>query len=304
MNRDSRYAAGALILLSFAWGYNWVLMKEALEYAGPFDFAAWRTGIGAGVLFLILLMQRRLRWPTKFGGLAILGLFQIAAFTALTMLALVNGDPGKISVLVYTMPVWAMVFAWRLLGQKPTHVHALATSAALVGVVCMARPWQAGLSYSSVLYALGGAATWGFSSVYATRLRHTGVDALSMTAWSMAVGGGILIALACLVPSAPVRWTPYFVFILLYNAVLATALAWLLWTYVLDRLSIVAASLGVLAVPLVGSLSSAIQLGERFSPIEVAGMGTILLSIGAVYRRAGMSEGPKFKSRVNQRRDQ
>lgn len=304
MNRDGRYAAGALVFLSFAWGYNWVLMKEALEYAGPFDFAAWRTGIGAGTLFLILLMRRRLRRPAKLRGLAILGMFQIAAFTALTMLALVNGDPGKMSVLVYTMPVWAMVFAWGLLGQKPTHVHAMATGAALVGIVCMAQPWQPGLSYSGLLYALGGAAAWGFSSVYASQLRHAGVDVLSMTAWSLAVGGVILVAVACLVPSAPVRWDPYFVFILLYNAVLATAVAWLLWAYVLDRLSIMAASLSVLAVPLIGSLSSAARLGERFSSSEMVGMGTILLSIGVVYWKAGMSDGQRFRSRVNQRRDQ
>ena len=33
----------ALIVLSLIWGYNWVVMKEALWYAGPFEFAALRT---------------------------------------------------------------------------------------------------------------------------------------------------------------------------------------------------------------------------------------------------------------------
>ena len=273
--------------LNFAWGCNWVLMKEALRYSAPFDFAAWRTGIGAATLFLILIAQRRLRWPVHFRGLAVLGLFQMAIFTAVTMLALVTGEPGKVSILVYTMPVWAMVFAWLLLGQKPRGAHLAASAAAFVGILCMAQPWRNGVGSSSVLYSIAGAAAWGFSSVYVTRLRDTGLDVLSITAWSMAIGSAILAATACLVPSAGIRWDTYFAFILFYNAVIAMAVAWVLWAYVLGRLSIMAASLSVLAVPLIGSLFSALQLGERFSPIELVGMGTILLSISSVLWRPG-----------------
>ena len=304
LNRGRGSAVVALVFLSLIWGYNWVLMKEALKYASPFDFAAWRTGIGAATLFLILLAQGRLRWPAHFHGLAILGLFQIAIFTAITMMALVTGDPGKISILVYTMPVWSMAFAWRLLGQKPRRAHLLATAAALFGILCMAQPWRTGIVSLSAVYALGGAAAWGFSSVYSIRLRQTGLDMLSITAWSMGIGSAILVIVAYFVPSPAVRWDSYFAFILFYNAVLAMAVAWLLWIYVLDRLSIMAASLSVLAVPLIGTLSSAIQLGERFSSIEMVGMGTILLSISVVYWQGGKRGDTKLKTRidVNQRR--
>jgi drug/metabolite transporter (DMT)-like permease len=282
MNHHRGWAVAALAFLALVWGYNWVLMKEALEYSGPLDFAAWRTGIGAATLFLILLAQGRLRRPAHFRGLAILGLFQIAIFNAITMLALVSGDPGKTSILVYTMPVWSMIFTWRMLGQKPRPAHWFASAAAFLGIVCMAQPWRTGIG-SSALYALGGAAAWGFGSVYSTRLRRSGLDNLSMTAWSMGFGGAILVIAACFMPSPAVRWDSRFAFILFYNAVLAMALAWMLWTYVLERLSIMAASFGVLAVPLVGSLSSALQLGERFSPIELVGMCAILLGISTVY---------------------
>lgn len=281
------YAVAALVFLSLTWGYNWVLMKEALGYSAPFDFAAWRTALGAATLLLLLAARRRLRWPCSVWGLVVLGFFQIGIFTAATMLALVAGDPGKTSILVYTMPVWAMVFAWLMLGQKPRRPHLLATAAAFVGILCMAQPWEAAVSSSSVVYALAGAAAWGFSSVYLTRLRDTGLDALSITAWSMAFGGAMLAAAALIIPSTPTRWDAYFVAVLFYNSVITMALAWLLWTFVLDHLSIMTASLGVLAVPLVGSLSSALQLGERFSWIEMLGMGAILASVSSVYWRPG-----------------
>lgn len=294
INRHRGYAVASLVFLSLVWGYNWVLMKEALKYADPFHFAAWRTAIGAAALFLILLVQRRLQWPAKFCGLAILGLFQIAIFTVATMMALVGGEPGKISVLVYTMPVWSMLFAWLLLGQRPHRIHLLASASASFGVLLMAQPWQAGTTMSSAFYALGGAAAWGFSVVYASRLREAGLDNLSMTAWSMGLGSAILVIVACFIPFRNVRWDSYFAFILFYNSVLAMAVAWVLWTYVLDRLSIMAASLGVLAVPLVGSLSSATQLGERFSPIELVGMGGILLGILVVYWQGGRARNSEF----------
>src|SRR5512136_1547032 len=49
-----RRAILALILMSFIWGYNWVLVKEAMRYAPPFDFSAIRT-IGGGILLLGVL---------------------------------------------------------------------------------------------------------------------------------------------------------------------------------------------------------------------------------------------------------
>ncbi len=304
LKRDRAYAVAALVFLSLVWGYNWVLMKEALKYAGPFDFAAWRTGIGAGTLFLILLAQRRLRRPSHMTGLAVLGLFQIAIFTAVTMLALVAGDPGKTAILVYTMPVWSMFFAWWLLRQKPPLALLLATAAAFLGVLCIAQPWRAGVSTSSVWYAMSGAAAWGFSSVYSTRLRQTGLDALTITAWSMATGSAMLAVVAQFVPAQPMRWDTYFAIILFYNAVLAMALAWFLWLYVLDHISTMAASLGALAVPLIGSLASAIQLGERYAPVELIGMGVIFVSISSVYLRSFKAREPGRLGRTvpNERR--
>lgn len=283
MHRPIACAAAALVGLSLIWGYNWVLMKQALQYAEPFHFAAYRTALGAATLFAILQMRGRLRRPARIGGLAILGFFQIAVFTVVTMLALVSGDPGKVSILVYTMPVWSMLFAWLLLRHKPHRVHLLATATAFVGIVCLAQPWRGGGATWSVAYALAGAAAWGFSTVHVARLREAGLDSLSMTAWSMGLGAVMLVIAAFFVPSVPLRWDAYFALILFYNAVIAMAMAWLLWAFVLERLSIMAASLGVLAVPLVGSASSALQLGERFSAAELAGMAAILLGISAVY---------------------
>ena len=42
----------ALMFLCLIWGYNWVVMKNALHFSGPYDFAALRTILGALCLLL------------------------------------------------------------------------------------------------------------------------------------------------------------------------------------------------------------------------------------------------------------
>ena len=49
----------ALMLLCLIWGYNWVVMKNALHFAAPFDFAALRTVLGALCLFIVMLILKK-----------------------------------------------------------------------------------------------------------------------------------------------------------------------------------------------------------------------------------------------------
>ena len=50
----NRNAVLVLALLSIIWSYNWVVMKQVLQWSGPFEFAAWRSALGALVLVGLL----------------------------------------------------------------------------------------------------------------------------------------------------------------------------------------------------------------------------------------------------------
>ena len=54
-----RLALLALAVLSLIWGYNWVVMKQVIQYVDPFDFSAIRTVFGAATLFLVLAVLRK-----------------------------------------------------------------------------------------------------------------------------------------------------------------------------------------------------------------------------------------------------
>jgi drug/metabolite transporter (DMT)-like permease len=42
----------------------------------------------------------------------------VSGFTILQTSALVEGGPGKTSVLIFTMPIWTLLMSWPLLGER------------------------------------------------------------------------------------------------------------------------------------------------------------------------------------------
>ena len=81
----------ALFLLTLIWGYNWVVMKLAVQYASPFQFAALRTFLGAIMLFIVLFLTKRPLALKEFPTMLALGLLQTCGFTGLLIWALVSG---------------------------------------------------------------------------------------------------------------------------------------------------------------------------------------------------------------------
>lgn len=271
-------AAAALAVLSLVWGYNWVVSKRALDYAGALDFAALRTLLAALSLFAVLALLRRPLALKDVRGATVLGLLQTTGFISLTLFALVAGGAGRTAVLVYTMPAWVILFARVVVHEHVTANQRAALALALAGLALMFGVLPHGAALVSMLLALGAGALWAAATLYAKRLQAgRGMDVLTLTAWQMLLGGIPLALLALAWPGPAIQRSPYFVFALLYNALLGGALAWSLWLFALARLPAGVASLGTLATPAIGVLSAWLELGEVPTASEAAGM----LLIGA-----------------------
>ncbi len=276
--RPAQLAMIALLLMSLIWGYNWVVMKQVIQYVDPFDFSAIRTLLGAVTLFTVLVVLRRPMPLVAAPQVMLLGILQTGAFTALIQWALVAGGAGKTAVLVYTMPFWVIPLAWWLLGERIRGAQWVALALAACGLLMVLEPWAMGGSVLSNTLGVGAGLTWAMSAVVAKRMRRDhDFDLLSLTAWQMLFGAIALCVVALMVPSRPIDPTPYFFGALAFNAVLATGLAWLLWLYVLNNLSAGMAGLSALGIPMIGALAGWIELGEVPTPYELGGM----LLIGA-----------------------
>ena len=287
----------ALVALSLIWGYTWVLAKQGLAYAPPFAFAAERCVGGALSLFLVLkLLGRRMRLVAPWETLAI-GLAQVTGFMAFQTWALVEGGPGKTAVLIFTMPIWTLLMAWPMLGERIRGPQWLAAGSTLAGLMLIVEPWDMHTSLLSKFLGIMAALSWAIGTILIKRLRSRHeVDLLSLTAWQMVLGAAALVILAVAVPERPTAWTVPYMGILAFMSIASTALCWWLWIYILDRVPAWEASLSVLGTPVVAILSSRLLLGEAFKATEISGIlligsGLALLSLlGWMASRRSLSD--------------
>ena len=278
-----RGAVLALVGTILLWGYSWIVMKQVLAYAGPFDFAALRYLIGAAILFAALKLSGQSLRPPPLLPMILIGLCQTAAFQGLEQWALVSGGAGHVALLAYTMPFWAVLLAWLLLGDKPTGRHWAGLALAAIGLLCIIAPWHSLGSALSTTLAVAGGIAWAAGTVLSKRMFQTHAPSvLNLTAWQMLVGGVALGIVALAVPQRSIEWNWPFIGGLAYSAVLGSSLAWWLWSIVLKRLPTTVASVSSLGVPIVSVLLAWLILHEQPSAMEWVGIVFVLLGLVSV----------------------
>jgi drug/metabolite transporter (DMT)-like permease len=265
-----------MVAMVVIWGYSWVVMKIALRHAHPFDFAAVRVGIGCVLLFALVKARGRGLALPSYRMAVMLGLLQVGLFVALSHFALLYAGPGKTSVLVFTMPFWMIVFAHFIIHERMRGAQWIAVALAFAGLVLIVAPWEL-TSLTGSLLAVSAGAVWAITAVLSKKWPTAAGDPLLFTAWQLLFGCVALTVLALVHPHAPIEWSAEFIWTLLFSSVLATAIGWWLWTYVLATMPAGIAGLNSLGIPVIAVLASALQLGERPPPLELAGM----LAIGA-----------------------
>jgi drug/metabolite transporter (DMT)-like permease len=284
----SRPALVALAVLTLVWGYNWIVMKQALRFSGPFEFSALRYVLGSGVLFLALLLRRVPLKPPPLGPTILIGLSQTLVFQALVQWALVGGGAGKTALLAYTMPFWVVLINRLAFSERPPPRVWLSLAIAAAGLVLVLAPWRDGGDFASALTAIAGGIGWAVGVVASKRLfQRQRINALSLTAWQMLVGSIGLVAVALAVPERGIEWTGWFWAALAYNAILSSGLAWLLWSWIVEHLPAHIAGLSSLAVPVAGIGFAWLQLGERPSPTDAGGIVLILAALALATLRFG-----------------
>jgi len=289
----------ALAAQSLFLGYNWVVMKIGLQYSAPWPFTALRTTLGAVALFMVLVILRRPVRPHRPLATMLLGLLQTTGMIGLLMWALETGAAGRVSALVYTMPFWTLILGWVFLGERMKGLHWWAAGLSLAGLALVLDPLHLGGSVLSKALAVAAGVSWAASAIVARWINKQGpVDVINLTAWQMLYGSLPLILIAVLVPAEPIEWSGEFIAALAYNVIPATAVSWVLWLFILRVLPAGVAGISTLATPVIGIVSAALQLGERVSPFEAAGMACILSALfvlvvpGLPWRRVRSPRAP------------
>ena len=277
----------ALVALTLIWSSNWIVMKLAMLYSGPFEFSALRYAGGTAALFLVLRLRGENLAPPPLVPTLVIGLAQTTGFTALAQWALVQGGAGKTALLVYTMPFWTVLLAWAWLRERLRAAQIASLVLAAFGLLLIMQPWKAHVDLRSAGLAVAGGVSWAIGTVAAKRLfvrQGTVLSPLRLTAWQMLTGTAFLIALAWFVPERPVSWAPGFIAALAFNIVLASGVAWTLWLVVVQRLPAGIAGLSSLAIPVTGVLLAWGLLGERPDAAEGVGIAVVAAALALLLR--------------------
>lgn len=282
--RSQKLAVVALAVMSLVWGYNWVIMKEALRYCDPFDFAAIRTFFGSLLLFIILAIRGKSLRPKEVPLTILLGLLTTTGCIGVSTWALEFSGAGKTAVLVYTMPFWLLFMAWPILGERIRGIQWAAAASTFIGLIAILEPWaMRGSLFGNFLGIVSGI-FWAASAVVTKilRQRSADLDLVSITAWQLMFGAVPLVLIALYVSARPIEWTPFFAGAVAYNIIFTNAVALLLWFYSLHALPAGIAGMGTLATPVIGVAAASLQLGEIPSPLEATGMILILAGLALV----------------------
>lgn len=277
----------ALIFLWAAWGYNFLVIKLTLPYIGPFQFALIRTWLSFIALALWLSYLGRLQFPRKNTVLiALLGLLQTGGFTGFTYLALVSGGAGKIALLSFTNPLWASLFAFYLLKERPHLLHWLAVSLAFIGILLFVQWTAGGTSFISSLYALCAGVSLGASSVVLKKLHLRGeTDLIHITTWQLLIGSLPLLVCVLVFSEIPIVINKMLAFGIAYN-IISTAAGWPLWAYILKKMSAGVANMNTLVIPIIGLSAGWFHLNESFTDREILGMILIFVALVLIWGKS------------------
>ena len=191
----SRIAPVGLLLLaitSVGWGLNWPVMKFLLTEMPPLTARGF-TGLVGGALLAMLALARgeSLRVPRgQWGHLAVLSLLNVTGWMALMGLALLWLPGGEAAVIAYTMPVWASVLAWLILGERLSVQRIVAMLMAFAGIAALmggdgiagSQPKAPGIAL-----ALLGAFGFALGTVLAKRYVIT-LPLIASSAWQIGLG--------------------------------------------------------------------------------------------------------------------
>ena len=152
----------------------------------------------------------------------------------------------------------------------------------IIGLLILTNVEQTGNTWAIGL-GLGAAFVWAISSLI-VKGKLAGCDMVQYTAWQMVCGAVIMWAYCIFVPQAQVTWTPIGIVMMVYSGLVASALAFLLWNYLLVHMEAGKASIAVMAIPAIGVLCGVVFLHEPMTWAIFIGMIILFAGIILVLR--------------------
>jgi len=277
-----------VLFTACSWGASWPQTKFLLGELPPFTMRALCGGCGCVFAFAVAAARREdLRPPrAQWGRLFLFAMLNYGAYIVFSTEAQVYLPSSEAIVLTYTLPIWASLLAWPLLGERPSWrqyaalVLAIGGVALLVGVGSAEMRWE---QMPGVAMALAGSMLFGLGTVLAKRTPMALPPATSV-AWQVALGTAVLLVLAVFETADWSRVTPAGWACVAYVATVPMTVAYLAWFRALRLVPASVAATTVLVSPMVGVLGGTLVLGETLGPRQIVALGLTLAGVALAAR--------------------
>ncbi|MDN3919556.1 EamA family transporter [Roseateles violae] len=287
MSRGDALRLAAVILI---WGLNFVVMKLGLQGLSPFVMGGLRFCVAA----LPLLLVRPPRLPWRY--LLAYGLAQgLGQFGLLFMGLQLGMTAGMASVVMQTQAFFTLLLAMPLLHERTRPAQWLGLTVALAGLIAIASAHGQGpgqMSLIGFVLTLGAALMWAVSNLVGRlAARVADYEPFNFIVWTSLVPIGPFFALALWQQGAGevgaqiLQIDARGAAAVLYLGLLATLLAYSLWTRLLKRHPAGRVVPWSLLVPVVGLWAAAAAFGER--PLPLQWLGTAAVLAGLLINQAG-----------------
>ncbi len=283
-----RWIGLALCASVLALGLNWPVMKAGLAHVPPLWMVSLRFTLSAPVIAVLVLVMMR-RGPRYHRGdlPVILGvaLLQFAGQMGLATFALGFVPAGTASILLYTTPLWLLLFDRFVAGQRLGGLRVLQTVLSATG--CATILMSSGMT--GVWWPLGLILI--ASMLWATAMRLIQAHAwqgsvLDALFWQFLLAGAVtaVVAWALEGPFRAAYMLPPALWFMAFTGPVASGMGFGLMVALGRRLPPQRIALFSTATPLIGFVSSTLILGEPLQPLVMVGGALMLgaLALSAV----------------------
>lgn len=283
----SRRQLAGLVLLTLMWGFNWPITKLSLRELAPLYFRSMTMALGALGLWLFFRAQGLRMMPRGAGEwrqIVRLGLPNMLGWHALSIYGLANLLAGRAAVLGFTMPVWTVALGALFYRERLTARLLLAVAAVLAGITLLLWNELARLAGQpgGVAWMQGAALCWALGTVWMRRATLS-LPAEALVVWMMVLSALVMLGLAVALEPAPDWRFSTAVWLSLAWAVLVNyGASQVIWFRLARALPPSTSAMSVMAVPLIGTLSAPLIVGEWPQWQDLAAMLCVVMAIGAV----------------------
>ncbi len=264
----SAAVAAEFLLLAALWGASFLFMRLGTLEFGPLPTAGVRVAIAS--LALLPVMLSRGLWPQlrqHWKPVMLCGLINSAIPFALFSFALLSISTGLSSILNATVPLFGALVAWLWLGDKPSASRTMGLVIGFVGVALLAsgkasfKPDASGaVTAWGILACLLATISYALAASF-TRRYLSGLNSL-MVATGSQIGAALGLAVPTLWmwPAQPPSLKAWGALVAL--AILCTAVAYVLYFRLIERLGPARAITVTFTIPVFAVFYGVTLLGE------------------------------------------